>query len=132
MKIFVIDKERRSSKKTRPQLVDRRMRKGASKRYLLIVNDPEIEEIIKREFSKPPNAIYPHESGENYIFYCVAGPSYRKGKRFVKSLFRGLKKNKMKLSELNQLQVHLCHNESDSLKAVCYQMRNNALKETKF
>lgn len=78
---------------------------GVTRRYLMIIEHPEIRDIIKREFNSSPHAIHPHESGNPFIFYCIAGPSCRRPKKLIDALQYKLRKNNVPESDISDLEV---------------------------
>jgi hypothetical protein len=100
-RIFVINSERRDWKKILETAKERRETpQEVTRRYVLIVDEPEIREVIKKEFK-----VLPHESNKDYIFYCIARPHCRRAKEFVKTLFYKLQKNDIAADCLNQLEI---------------------------
>ena len=131
MKVFVINKERRTKiGKSHDVRRERRSAGISTTRYLLIVNEPELEKIIRREFSNPPDAIYPHESGDDYLFYCIAGDGFSED-QFVRDLFGKIKKaGRLRDGNINQLEVHFYKNEQRNMKAHCYKFVNDKIERT--
>jgi hypothetical protein len=101
-RIFVINSERRDWKRRYFDLSpERRIEpREVTRRYVLIVDQPEIREVIKKEFR-----VLPHESQKDYIFYCIARPHCRRTKEFVKAIFYKLKKNNLGNGNLQDLEV---------------------------
>ena len=105
-RIFVIDAERRNwARRIRSRREGDVSVFAVTRRYLMIVEQPALRDVIHKEFSTFPNAIHPHESGKDFMFYCIAGPSCRRPKRLVDSLFHKLRKNDFPESELENLEV---------------------------
>ncbi|MBI2119803.1 MAG: hypothetical protein HYT97_09320 [Elusimicrobia bacterium] len=105
-RIFVINRERRDrSNKNRTIHTERRCSNIPTKRYVMIVDDPEIRKIIKKEFSAPPNAIVPHEQGKDFIFYFIASSSHERISKLVRAIFYKLKKNNVPAEMLDQVEI---------------------------
>ena len=105
-RIYVINLERRYwPRRVKSAKVKGKEIPDITRRYLLIVEHPKIREIVQKEFNSSPNAIHPHESGDEAMFYCIASPSFRRAKRLVSTLFYRLKQNNLPESELNQLEI---------------------------
>ena len=105
-RILVIDAERRNwARRVRLERTDSGLNIAVTRRFLLIVEKPHLREIIFKEFSSFPNAVYPHESGHDDMFYCIVGPSCRRPKRLVDSLLYKLRKNQVPSEEIEKLQV---------------------------
>lgn len=105
-RIFVINRERRDwSKRDRNFHIERRHSNRLTRRYVMIIDDPEIREIIKKEFSVPPNAIVPHEQGEDFIFYFIAATATERISKLVSAIFYKLKKNNYTSEMLDQIEV---------------------------
>lgn len=100
-RIFVINSERRDWKKILRMDRERRLApREVTRRYTLIVDEPEFREVIKREFM-----VLPHESNKDYIFYCIARPHCRRAKEFVKTIFYKLQKNNVDSGRLRELEI---------------------------
>jgi|SRR3989338_11560101 len=105
-RIFVINRERRDwSNKNQYIHTERRLSNILTRRYVMIVDDPEIREIIMKEFSVPPNAIYPHEQGKDFIFYFVAATATERISKLVSAIFYKLKKNNYPDEMFDQVEV---------------------------
>lgn len=105
-RIFVINRERRDrSNKVQTIHTERRRSNTSTKRYVMIVDDPGIREIIKKEFSVPPNLIVPHEQGKDFIFYFIAATSNERISKLVRAIFYKLKKNHYPSEMLDQVEV---------------------------
>lgn len=132
MKVFVINKERRTQPgRSHEQPRERRNAPVATTRYLLIVNEPELEKIIRGEFSEPPNAIHPHESGDDYLFYCIASDGFNE-ERFIRDLFGKITKGGrlQAAGGANPLEIHFYKNEQHNMKAHCYKLVNDKIERT--
>lgn len=108
-RIFVIDVERRNwpqrIKRDSPPASAPLSQPGVTRRYLMIVEEPKIRVILQKEFASAPNAVYPHESGKDFMFYCIAGPSCRRSKKLVESIFYKLRKNNLDERSLKAIEV---------------------------
>jgi hypothetical protein len=131
MRVFVINKERRNwSRKDDDIREERRMSKGVSLRYLLIAADPALERAIKTEFSREPHAVYPHESGAESVFYCVAGGACAEEENFVRELFQRLEARRLKDPILGKLEVHFYKTEDRTMKVLSYKLVNDKIHRT--
>lgn len=100
-RIFVINSERRDWKKILRMDRERRLTpREVTRRYTLIVDEPEFRDVIRKEFT-----VLPHESNKDYIFYCIARPHCRRAKEFVKALFYKLQKNNVAADRLAGLEI---------------------------
>ena len=116
MKVFVINKERRSA----PKMVggeERRVSIGTTTRYLLIVNHPVIEKIVKKEFSKEPHSVHPHEFAEDYLFYCVAGRPNLSEEQFIRELIKKIK-NRLRKENLLSIEFHFFKSDESAMKSI--------------
>jgi hypothetical protein len=88
-KIFIIQSERRNWEERIKQCV----KKGTplppiTRRYLLMIKNDEIKNLIKKEF-----VTYPYSEKFGDIFYCIAGPSFRRPKELIKTLIYKMEKS---------------------------------------
>ena len=126
MRIFVIDRERRDwAKKEHPNMIERRSSKDTTRRYLFIVSEPSLEKVVKEGCLSGSSRIYPHESGDEYIFYCVAKDINED--KFVTELFKKLKQNAPQTADLSDLEIHLCKAQEKSVVPFCYRFQNNQI-----
>src|SRR2546423_921255 len=102
-RIFVIDAERRNWARRLKTRKSSDAVSAVTRRYLIITESENLRKIIWKEFSGSPNAIVPHESGREMLFYCIAGPSCRRPKRLVSSLLHKLKKNHIAIDSMEVL-----------------------------
>lgn len=132
MMIFVLNRERRRLGKAFPDFdAERRDYKGISTRYQVIVNDPDLERILKTEYGKEPDAVFPHESGEKFIFYCiVSGVDNIEEENFIKDLFSRIRRNRVHDLPLEKIEIHRCEYGDKAVKAFSYKLKDDNVERS--
>ena len=88
-RVFVIEDERRDwAKRIRKCVEQGEGVPPVTRRYLVMAKNPQVRELILREYPT-----FPYKAdGTGEIFYCIAGPSIRRSKEFIRSLLYKIEK----------------------------------------
>ena len=89
-RIFIIQSERRNWTDRIQWCLDQNKNlPPITRRYILMVKNPEIRQLIQNQFETLP---YDKGGTHQDIFYCLAQPSYRRPKELVKAILYKLSK----------------------------------------
>ncbi|OGR82454.1 MAG: hypothetical protein A2902_03610 [Elusimicrobia bacterium RIFCSPLOWO2_01_FULL_64_13] len=100
--------------------------------YLLVIDDYRIEEVVKKDFNSGSHRIFPHESGLEFLFYCVASGSGADEDMFIQDLHRKLEERLSPKVSLEGLEFHLCKGDSMSARPIHYRVESGEINRFQF